>query len=177
MSERILWEKENKTREVGLVQQKWPEVKTSSKVSALEVKKNLGSLDMALLCCWHVLSENLLWCWAFMLNLFSVNNPSHLIMKKWNKCCLFKKKKKNSKAIKTAIDWASKNRAFATSLQSCLTLCDPMDCSPPGSSVHGILQARILEWVARPFSRGSSRPRDWTHVSLCLLHCRWVHNF
>ena len=41
-----------------------------------------------------MLSENLLWCWAFMLNLFSVNNPSHLIMKKWNKCCLFKKKKR-----------------------------------------------------------------------------------
>ena len=44
-------------------------------------------------------------------------------------------------------------------------LCDPMDCSPPGSSVHGILQARILEWVAMPSSRGSSRPRDWTWVS------------
>ena len=44
--------------------------------------------------------------------------------------------------------------------QSCLTLCDPMDGSPPGSSVHGILQARILEWVAIPFSRGSSWPRD-----------------
>ena len=42
--------------------------------------------------------------------------------------------------------------------QSCLTLCDPMDCSPPGSSVHGISQARILEWVAFPFSRGSSQP-------------------
>ena len=41
-------------------------------------------------------------------------------------------------------------------------LCDPMDCSPPGSSVHGILQARILERVAMPSSRGSSRPRDWT---------------
>ena len=40
--------------------------------------------------------------------------------------------------------------------QSCPTLCDPMDCSPPGSSVHGILQARILEWVAISFSRGSS---------------------
>ena len=40
--------------------------------------------------------------------------------------------------------------------QSCLTLCDRMDCSPPGSSVHGILQARILEWVAVPFSRGYS---------------------
>ena len=37
-------------------------------------------------------------------------------------------------------------------VQSCLTLCDPMDCSPPGSSVHGILQARILEWVAMSFS-------------------------
>ena len=44
----------------------------------------------------------------------------------------------------------------AQSLQSCLTLCDPMDCSPPGSSVDGILQARILEWVAMPSSRGSS---------------------
>ena len=42
---------------------------------------------------------------------------------------------------------------------------DPMDCSPPGLSVHGILQARILEWVAIPSSRGSSQPRDWTQVS------------
>ena len=44
--------------------------------------------------------------------------------------------------------------------QSCSTLCDPVDCSPPGSSIHGILQARILEWVAIPFSRGSSRPMN-----------------
>ena len=49
--------------------------------------------------------------------------------------------------------------------QSCLTLCDPMDCSPPGSSVHGIFQARVLEWVAISFSRGSSQPRDRTQVS------------
>ena len=49
--------------------------------------------------------------------------------------------------------------------QSCLTLCDPRDCSPLGSCVHGILQARILEWVAIPFSRGPSRPMDWTWVS------------
>jgi len=49
--------------------------------------------------------------------------------------------------------------------QSCLTLCNPMDYSPPGSSVHGILQARILEWVAIPFSRGSSWCRDQTQVS------------
>ena len=49
--------------------------------------------------------------------------------------------------------------------QLCLTLCNPMDCSPPGSSVHGILQARILEWVAIPFSRGSFWPRDRIRVS------------
>ena len=50
-------------------------------------------------------------------------------------------------------------------LQSCLTLYNPMDQSPSGSSVHGILQARILEWAAMPSSRGSSWPRDQTHVS------------
>ena len=49
--------------------------------------------------------------------------------------------------------------------QSCPALCNPMDCSPPGSSIHGILQARILEWVAIPFSRGSSQPKDQTRVS------------
>ena len=45
------------------------------------------------------------------------------------------------------------------------TLCDPVDCNPPGSSIHGILQARILEWAAISFSRGSSQPRDQTWVS------------
>ena len=60
----------------------------------------------------------------------------------------------------------------AKSLQLCLTLCDPMDCSPPGSSVHGILQARILERVVISFSRGSSRPRDRDCESCT---GRWVH--
>ena len=45
-------------------------------------------------------------------------------------------------------------------IHSCPTLCDPMDCNLPGSSVHVIFQARVLEWVAISFSRGSSRPRD-----------------
>ena len=49
--------------------------------------------------------------------------------------------------------------------QSCPTLCDPMDCGLPGSSVCGILRARILEWVAMPFSRGSLQPKDWTWLS------------
>ena len=56
------------------------------------------------------------------------------------------------------------------SLQSCLTLCDSMDCSLPGFSVHGLLQARILEWVAVPSSRGSSQPRDQTHIFYVYLH-------
>ena len=50
-------------------------------------------------------------------------------------------------------------------VQLCPTLCHPTDCSPPGSSIHGILQARTLEWVAMPFSRGSPQPRDETWVS------------
>ena len=49
--------------------------------------------------------------------------------------------------------------------QSCPTLFDPLDCSPPGSSVHGMLQARILEWVVMPSSKGSSQTRDQNQVS------------
>ena len=55
--------------------------------------------------------------------------------------------------------------------QSCPTLCDPVDCSLPGSSVHGILQERILEWVASSFSSGSSWPRDRTQVSRIAGRC------
>ena len=58
--------------------------------------------------------------------------------------------------------------------QSCPTLCNPMDCSPPGSSVHGISQARILEWVVISSSRRSSRPRDWTRVSCVSCIGRWI---
>ena len=61
------------------------------------------------------------------------------------------------------------------SLQSFPTLCDPMDCSLPCSSVHGILQARILEWVAISFSSGSSQSRDPTWVSCISCIGRWVH--
>ena len=55
--------------------------------------------------------------------------------------------------------------------QSCPTRRDPMDCSLPGSSVHGIFQARVLEWGAISFSRGSSRPRDRTQASLIVDRC------
>ena len=56
-------------------------------------------------------------------------------------------------------------------VKSCPTLCDPMDCSLPGSSVHGIFQATILEWAAISFSRGSSQPRDRTWVSHIVGRC------
>ena len=61
-------------------------------------------------------------------------------------------------------------------LQSCPTLCGPVDCSPPGSSVHRILQGRILEWVAMPSSRGSScfLTQGSNLCLLCLLHCRQI---
>ena len=62
----------------------------------------------------------------------------------------------------------------AKSLQSCPTLCDPVDCSLPGSSVHGILQAKILEQPAIPSSRGSSQPRDQTFISYVFGICRQV---
>ena len=55
----------------------------------------------------------------------------------------------------------------------CPSLCNPMDCSPPGFSVYGIFQARILERVAIPFSSGSSRSRDWTHISCQCLAGRF----
>ena len=57
---------------------------------------------------------------------------------------------------------------------SCPTLCNPMDYSLPGSSVHGIMQARVLEQVATSFSSGSFRPRDWTHISCISCSGRWT---
>ena len=64
--------------------------------------------------------------------------------------------------VATDHTWRTPAAAAAKSLQSCPTLCDPMDCSLPGSSVHGIFQARILEWVAIAFSR---RTLQWVIIS------------
>ena len=83
---------------------------------------------------------------------FGERESMHEVLWSWTRVGGMKKRKKKVK----------KESEVA---QSCPTLCYPMDCSPPGSSVHGILQARILEWVAISFSKGSSRPRDQTQVS------------
>ena len=82
-----------------------------------------------------------------------------------------KKKKKHTTELSSELQVFLRTKleqlgsVHAKSLQSCPTLWDPMDCSPPGSSVNGILQARILDWVAMPSSRRSSQLRDQTHVS------------
>ena len=62
-------------------------------------------------------------------------------------------------------------------IQSCLTLCNPMDCSLPGSPIHGIFQARVLEWVAISFSRGSFWPRNWIQVSHIAGRCFYLWAF
>ena len=65
----------------------------------------------------------------------------------------------------TSMWYLLKSKSKVKMAQSCPTLCDPVDCSPQSSSVHGILQARILEWLAIPFSSRSSQPRNQTWIS------------
>ena len=93
---------------------------------------------------------------------------------KWNFKCNLQRKKNDLKQgiseLKTESTLAKITKPAAAaaaiqSRQSCPTLCDPMDCSLRGSSVHGILQARILKWVSTSYSRGSSQPRAWNWVS------------
>ena len=67
--------------------------------------------------------------------------------------------------------WQEYTESESEVAQLCPTLCDPMDCSLPGISVHGVFQARVLEWVAIAFSRGSSQPRDQTWVSCIVGRC------
>ena len=89
-------------------------------------------------------------CTTQWFNIFTDYTPFKVIMKHWlySLCCTV-----FSYSLKVLV------------VPSCLTLCNSMDCSLPGSPVLGILQARILEWVAISFSRGSSQPRDQTRIS------------
>ena len=72
-------------------------------------------------------------------------------------------------ALLETCSFCKKEREWNRSVMS--DSCDPMDCSLPGFSVHGIFQARVLEWVAISFSRRSSLPRDWTRVSYIVGRC------
>ena len=101
----------------------------------------------------------------FLLHLFKKKkNGSILIIKslKWRDILLFIYLLNPFLSPKTSSPTLC---VYVSGAKSSQSLCDPTDCSPPGFSVHGIVQARILEWIAFPFSRESSQPRDWTWVS------------
>ena len=119
--------------------------------------------------------------WKFLVHILlklSLENLEHYFASMWDEC--------NREVVWTYFgiaflwDW-NENWSFPVLwpllsflLQQCPTLCDSVDCSPPSSSVHGILQARILEWVAMTSSRGSSWPRDQTCASYISCISRWV---
>ena len=84
---------------------------------------------------------------------------------------IWQKPLQHCKVISLQLIKMKKKMCVCSVLQSCLTLCDPVSYSPPGSSVHEIFQARLQQWCAISFSRGSSRPRDLTQVS-CIG--RWI---
>ena len=87
----------------------------------------------------------------------------HKVSKNW--CFWTVVLEKNLERLTSSLESWNVKPVKVVVAQSCPTLCNPMDYSPPGSSVHGIFQARILEWVAIFFSSGSSRPRNQTYIS------------
>ena len=108
-----------------------------------------------------LMPDDLRWSWCDN-NINRAHSKRNMLESSWNQPHQSVKKLSSMRPVPGAKKgW--KGKVLVT--QSCPTLCDPMDCSPPGFSVYGILQARMLEWVAIPFSRGSSQPRDWTQVS------------
>ena len=107
--------------------------------------------------------------WSFDFNTSPSNEHSGLISFRMDWLDLLQSKGLSRVFSNTTVQ---KHQFFST--QSCPNFCDPMDCSPPDSSVYGILQASILEWVAISFSRGSFQPRDWTWVS-CIAGRLFYH--
>ena len=114
--------------------------------------------------------------YIYIMHMFSYfhlawNALQHLSSKIWAEGHGNKNKTANSHVELKSIWKDLNNEMYVYSVtQLCLTFCDHMDCSPPGSSVHGIFQARLVEWVAIPFSRGSSWPQGSNSYLLCLPH-------
>ena len=110
-----------------------------------------------------------LWCWIRLLRVpWTARRSNQSILKEINPKYLLE-----GQMLKLKLQYFGHRiwRAHWQVVPSCPNLCDPMDCSLPGSSVHGIFQARVLEWVAISFSRGSSWPRDRTRISHIVGRC------
>ena len=116
---------------------------------------------------------------------FSAQQPSQTVERWFPSCCSRRageppedpQRPRQAEVPEKQTDSRTTDESVWVDAQSYPSLCDPMDHSPPGSSVHGILQARTLEWVAMPPCGGSSRPRDRTHVSYVSSIGRWVLSF
>ena len=101
------------------------------------------------------------WEWSESCSVMSDSLPPHGLCSPWNSAGHYTK----VGIQRSSLLLPGFSLYICLCVLSCVWLCDLLDCTPPGSSLHGILQARILEWVAIPFSRGSSWPRDPTQVS------------
>ena len=127
---------------------------------------------------WSELSTPTLVQWSYF-HLVCCKHTVNISIKNTAKYCAHKRCFVNTCSLLYQLDF---NSVYLSSwymcvclvAQSCLTLCDPLDCSPPDPSVHGIFQTRILEWVAISFSKGSFRSRDWTLTS-CIFCIGDVH--
>jgi len=129
------------------------------KVEAVSEKVTLSTLLFKNMCFERNTSERRFWKWCLETG-NSISKKTH-----WEQTNIWIPRGEEVGGINWEIGIDVHVCLHAKLLQSCPTLCDPMDCSPPGSSVRGIFQARILEWVAMPSSRESSWPRDWTCIS------------
>ena len=130
----------------------WADISSASRISLLALQMRQHRVDSPAANWWNCKEQR----WAIPMG----SCPNCRFMRKINDGCCFKPLCFGMVcyAVRAAC-------SHAKLLQSCPTLCNSVDCSPPGSSVRGILQARVLEWVTMPFFRGSSWPRDQTHIT------------
>ena len=139
------------------------------------MKSDRSNLPSAIL--WNSFSQNSPYSWCFLLVIFHPLPPSPLLGCKYSLAyAIFRDELNISPPLHDPIEVVPISIKMCCCLvaKSCPTLCNPMDCSLPGPSVHGIPQARILEWVAISFFSASSQPKDWIYVSCIgrrILYC------
>ena len=112
--------------------------------------------------------------WELILCFLTTHTHTHIHTRVVTYPAYFLLPVKMNESAPSPVCYGQHNHVCMLITQLCLTLGDSVDCSLQGSSVHGILQARILEWGTIPFSRESSQPKDWTHISYIFCTGKWV---